>query len=624
MPHAQPLKPTDPSRLGDYELTGRLGEGGQGVVYLGLAPSGDQVAVKLLHAALIGEETARRRFLREVDVAKRVARFCTAQVLHADIDRDRPYIVSEYIDGQSLHRRVALSGPLSGGSLERLAIGTATALTAIHQAGIVHRDFKPQNVLLGPDGPRVIDFGIARALSATSSTTAQVLGTPSFMAPEQTTGAAAGPPADVFAWGVTVAYAANGWPPFGQDSIHAVLNRVLHDEPALGELSGALRELVAACLAKDPQARPGARQVLLCLLGQDEIVAPPPAPRATPPGRPDAAARAHPANPAGAAGRADVARGLDTSAVLSKASHLAAADTPPETTLPPAGGWRRARPVLIAAAGAVLAAGALVAYLVLPGVRSFDGLTVSGPTSAAHPRSAVPPAPQGSTPSATPSPGGGDTGGRASATVPRVAGLTRAAAAERLRDAGLTPGRVRREDSGQPLGRVLRASHRAGVSVPAGTRVDLWVSYGTAVPPLVGLTTDAAGARLGQSGLEPGGVTERCSSQPSGEVLATSPAAGTRVNVGSHVALTVSEKGRFAPSVVGQTRAAAESAARERGFSPVAITRVIGDQSQHGRVLSQDPPPTACAPGDSAPALTLVIGEAAGTSEPPGTATGVP
>src|SRR4051812_23322803 len=188
VPNVQPLTHGDPRRLGAYEVTGRLGEGGQGVVYLGRGAAGETVAIKVLQAQLMEDETARARFVREVEVTKRVARFCTAQVLDAGMIDDRPYIVSEYVPGPSLQQQLKREGPRQGAALDRLAINTATALAAIHQAGVVHRDFKPGNVLMGPDGPVVIDFGISRALDASGSMTtalSQVVGTPAFMAPEQ-------------------------------------------------------------------------------------------------------------------------------------------------------------------------------------------------------------------------------------------------------------------------------------------------------------------------------------------------------------------------------------------------------------------------------------------------------
>lgn len=260
------LRPGDPGQVGPYRLTHRIGEGGQGAVFLGTAPSGEIVAVKLLHARFSGDAKARTRFAAEVATAQRVAPFCTAGVLDADVSGHIPYIVSEYIDAPSLNEVVTAQGPREGPALDRLAIGTITALAAIHQAGIVHRDFKPSNVLMAQDGPRVIDFGIARALDATGTLSSTAVGTPAYMAPEQISGEAVGPPADVFAWGSTMVYAASGSPAHGWDSIPAVMHRILNAPPDLGPLTGPLRELVARCLAKDPAARPDTQQVLIRLL----------------------------------------------------------------------------------------------------------------------------------------------------------------------------------------------------------------------------------------------------------------------------------------------------------------------------------------------------------------------
>ncbi|MBO2446738.1 MFS transporter [Actinomadura barringtoniae] len=263
---AGPLRPGDPERLGEYELAGRLGEGGQGVVFEGRGPEGERVAVKLLRAQFTSDASARARFVREIEAAERVAGFCTAQVLDADSEGDQPYIVSEFVPGRSLQELVREEGPRTGGELYRLAIGTATALAAIHEAGIVHRDFKPPNVLMGPDGPRVIDFGIAKALDATGTMTSHVVGTPAYMAPEQVAGAVVGPHTDIFAWAATVLYAATGRSPFGNDTIPAVMHRVLHADPDLSALPQQLAGLVAACLSKDPGRRPSAPQLLLHLL----------------------------------------------------------------------------------------------------------------------------------------------------------------------------------------------------------------------------------------------------------------------------------------------------------------------------------------------------------------------
>ncbi|WP_455432752.1 serine/threonine protein kinase [Streptosporangium soli] len=296
MAQVQPLSTDDPRQLGAYEVLGRLGEGGQGVVYLGRGPTGEQVAVKLLHGGLIADPEARTRFLREVAVAQRVARFCTAPVLHADLVGNQPYIVTDYVPGPSLRQLVDREGPRRGAALERLAISTATALAAIHRAGIMHRDLKPANVLMGPEGPVVIDFGIAKALDSPGATaTGMTMGTPSYLAPEQLAGDDVSPAADVFAWGITMVFAATGSPAFGQDSIPVVMNRILHKEPELGDLDGAMRDLVVACLSKDPEVRPTADELVSHLTGQPTAplrTAPPaPLPDATrrePSYRPDA------------------------------------------------------------------------------------------------------------------------------------------------------------------------------------------------------------------------------------------------------------------------------------------------------------------------------------------------
>ncbi|RBQ18699.1 hypothetical protein DP939_19680 [Spongiactinospora rosea] len=282
--HIDPLRPGDPPMLGPYRLLGLLGEGGQGTVFLGEAPSGERVAVKLLHARLANDATARERFRREVETARRVARFCTVPVLDADVRNDHPYVVSEFVDGVPLDRLVREHGPLAGGELTRLAAGTATALAAIHRAGVVHRDFKPSNVLVATDGPRVIDFGIARALDmATATTTSSVMGTPAYTSPEQISGHPASPASDVFAWAITMVFAASGRPAFGAQTIPAVLNRILNTPPDLSEVpEGPLRHLLEACLAKDPAERPTAAEALLRLVGPASLPEDPaPAPRAS-------------------------------------------------------------------------------------------------------------------------------------------------------------------------------------------------------------------------------------------------------------------------------------------------------------------------------------------------------
>ncbi|MFY1594148.1 serine/threonine-protein kinase [Micromonospora sp. WMMD737] len=268
VPGLAPLWTHDPVTAGPYRLLGRLGAGGQGVVYLGEDDQGHQVAVKMINIDL-SDLRARSQFMKEIAAARRVVPFCTAQVLFAEVDGERPYVVSEFIEGPTLYRHVREQGPVAGNALHRLAVGTATALAAIHRCDVVHCDLKPDNVVLGRDGPRVIDFGIARAVGVTETVTSRVLGTTAYMAPERFRNDSVGPPCDVFAWAATIAFAAGGRPPFGTDSLFAVMHRVLNEPPDLPALPPGLDELIRQCLAKDPAERPEAEEVLMRLLGQD-------------------------------------------------------------------------------------------------------------------------------------------------------------------------------------------------------------------------------------------------------------------------------------------------------------------------------------------------------------------
>jgi protein kinase-like protein len=261
----KPLEPGDPPRLGRFELLGRLGEGGQGVVFLGRGPGPgeERVAVKVLRST--ADADVLERLARELDAIHQVQPFVTAGVIEASAEGERRYVVSEFIDGPSLQERVDTRGPLPEGDLQRLAVGTATALTAIHGAGVVHRDFKPANVLLGPDGPRVVDFGIARLTDAPTITSG-LIGTPSYVAPEQLAGARPTSAVDVFAWAVTMIYAATGRLAFGADSVPAVMHRILYEEPDVSGLPPSLRAVALECLDKDPGRRPSARDLLLRLV----------------------------------------------------------------------------------------------------------------------------------------------------------------------------------------------------------------------------------------------------------------------------------------------------------------------------------------------------------------------
>ncbi|MBB6396874.1 hypothetical protein BKA00_003788 [Actinomadura coerulea] len=267
--NGETLRPDDPAELGPYTLVGRLGRGGMGTVYLGEDRAGRRVAVKMINRELAGEGTFRERFRREVTAARQVRRFCTAPVMDAELDTDPLYVVTEYIEGPSLERAVAERGPLPGSDLEGLAVGVATALAAIHGAGIVHRDLKPANVLLSSTGPRVIDFGIARALDAADgpTRTGQFVGTPNYLPPELLRGEQVSSASDVFSWGCVVAYAGTGRPPFGGTTVPEIFYRVVHEEPKLDGLDAGLRDVVAAALDKDPHRRPTVQDLLGRLVG---------------------------------------------------------------------------------------------------------------------------------------------------------------------------------------------------------------------------------------------------------------------------------------------------------------------------------------------------------------------
>ncbi|MEU0405574.1 bifunctional serine/threonine-protein kinase/ABC transporter substrate-binding protein [Streptomyces sp. NPDC006197] len=260
----QPLLPADPSSIAGYRLLGRLGAGGMGVVYLGRTAAGELAAVKVTHADQADQPDFRARFRREVEAARRVSSPWAVPVTGADPDAPEPWMATAFVAGPSLGEAVTAHGPLPERSVRLLGWSVARALAAVHAAGLVHRDVKPGNVLLAVDGPRLIDFGIARATGETALTaTDMVVGTPGFLAPEQAEARtdAIGPPADVFALGCLLVYAATGRPPFGTGAVDALMYRTVHDEPDLTGVPEGLLDLVRACLAKDPTARPAAAEI---------------------------------------------------------------------------------------------------------------------------------------------------------------------------------------------------------------------------------------------------------------------------------------------------------------------------------------------------------------------------
>ena len=253
----EPLSANDPRSVGEFQLRARLGAGGMGRVYLGYSPAGRAVAVKVVHPELARDAEFRHRFGREVAAARAVGGMYTAPVVAAGLDDDPPWLATAYVPGPPLADVVARHGALPELAVWRLGAGLAEALRAVHACGLVHRDLKPANVLLAADGPHVIDFGISRAFDGTQLTAVgMVVGTPGYMSPEQAEGAPVGPASDVFSLGCVLAFAASGNAPFGGGSAASVLYRVVTGRPDLTSVPDKLREVISACLAKDPKQRP--------------------------------------------------------------------------------------------------------------------------------------------------------------------------------------------------------------------------------------------------------------------------------------------------------------------------------------------------------------------------------
>ncbi|WP_261576110.1 serine/threonine-protein kinase [Frankia gtarii] len=259
----RPLRATDPQAVGPYRLTARLGSGGMGMVYLGEDAAGRRYAVKVLRDEHAGDQMFLHRFAREVRAAAAVDSPRVARLVDADPEAETPWLATEYIEGPTLTAEVARNGPLSAAALQTLAVELAIALAAIHDAGMVHRDLKPGNVMLAEDGAKVIDFGIAAGVPGTVTVTGAVLGSVGYMAPELlTTTRPPGPASDIFSWALTLAFAASGRPPFGEGPLEALLLRTLHDNAAVDGLPTRLGKIVGKALDKRPDRRPTARQLL--------------------------------------------------------------------------------------------------------------------------------------------------------------------------------------------------------------------------------------------------------------------------------------------------------------------------------------------------------------------------
>ncbi|WP_311447103.1 WD40 repeat domain-containing serine/threonine protein kinase [Frankia nepalensis] len=347
----RPLTFLDPVRIGHYRMERLLGKGGMGSVYLGRGPDGRRVAVKVMRSELLANPTARRLFDREIRLARRVSGAYTAEVLDYGVFNGQPFLVTKFIEGPTLSAVVGRTGPLDPSRLERTALGVAAALTAIHETGAVHCDLKPSNILLSPEGPIVIDFGVARALDATTQLSRALRGTPQYMAPEQARGEEIGPPADIFAWGGVMAFAASGRPPFGTGNLETLLYQVVNGDPDLTGVPEPLRSVVAEAMNRDPALRPTAAQLHARLTGQPlgsplswPATEPPtalttpgppasPVPTSWPPATPEArpAASGAPAFPG-----ASTSPGAPTSPGTSSPTWTSPPTSVPPTSVPPA------------------------------------------------------------------------------------------------------------------------------------------------------------------------------------------------------------------------------------------------------------------------------------------------
>ena len=259
----EPLTANDPRMIGEFRLHARLGAGGMGQVYLGFSPAGRAVAIKVIHPQFATDPEFLRRFGHEVKAARAVGGMYTAPVVDSSVAGNSPWLATAYVPGPSLEGVVAKYGALPEAAVWRLAAGLAEALRAVHAAGVIHRDLKPANVLLADDGPHVIDFGISRPFHGTQLTSAgMVIGTPGYMSPEQAQTGPAGPASDIFSLGCVLAYAAMGNPPFQAENPASVLYQIVSTEPDLSAIPPRLRQVIEACLNKEPARRPGPAQLI--------------------------------------------------------------------------------------------------------------------------------------------------------------------------------------------------------------------------------------------------------------------------------------------------------------------------------------------------------------------------
>lgn len=413
------LSADDPQEIGGYRLHARLGSGGMGVVYLAHTPGGRPIALKAVRRELASDPEFRRRFAQEVASARRIHGLFTAQVIDSGVEDPTPWLATAYVPGPSLHEVVRRHGPLPVRTVLLLLAGIAEALQAIHGAGVVHRDLKPANVLLAGDGPRVIDFGIARAADAAALTgTGLRIGTAAFMAPEQALGHPATPATDVFALGTLAAYVAGGMAPFGNGPESSALYRVVHEHPDLTWVPPELHALLSWCLTKHPEDRPQPAELIASVRAHPLVCGQPEStdgwlPRpvreelggggdtawpAPPPFQATRTATAHEGPPGGFP--ASPAPGTDPGAGTGGGTPVPAPAVAAAPAPVPEQGRGRRFPLLPAllVTGTLLAGAGAVYYLDYPAgeARDTGGSPVStptGPTAASSPPASAPPSP---------------------------------------------------------------------------------------------------------------------------------------------------------------------------------------------------------------------------------------
>ena len=592
------LTEEDPRSVGGYELRARLGHGGFGEVYLGLSPGGRAVAVKMMRPELGEDREFLRRFHLEVAAAQQVNGLYTAPVVAVGLDERRPWVATAFVPGPSLDRAVAANGPLPELAVWRLLAGLVEALQAIHACGLVHRDLKPQNVLLAADGPRVIDFGISKSLDGTAMTaTGMIIGTPSFMAPEQANGELVGPESDIFSLGGVLAYAATGAPPFGGGGYAPVLYRVVHRDPALDGVPPALRAVIERCLAKAPDARPALAD--LAEIGRDGPAgASAQSPLAFWPSQIGQLIREY-------EGRLDGVQLADRPAISEPGSndplpggipfrsavHSEIYPPPPGEDMPPdptgprppestvirqrtaSGhgqpgqpgqpgwpgwhGWHGALARLRGRGGlptAIAGFGALAAAVVV----AVSMLNLGGGTA-----------------------------------VPQLIGDSQAQAVERIDAAGLKPALLRETDPHVGSGLVISTKPANGSAVKKGATVTVYLSVGPGVPVVRGLAWPRAQARIKAAGFVPVEKKEASPLVKAGAVIGTQPASGDDVPAHGRVTVDVSTgpASLALPDVEGLQATTARARLLHLGFSKVKLVTDPRSAARKGEVDWMTPGP---------------------------------